>query len=181
MRFYFLIIVVLLFTSCKRNFYKEGDFPSIPKADAHVHINTLKGYLEGQAGIDNFILLTINVDVADSYDIEKQRTAAIESEGKNPGRVFFSPTFHFDTTGWGTKAWAKRTIYELSDNLTFNPVSVKLWKNIGMTVRDKTGKFIMVDDPGLDPVIQFIIGKGLPVTGHLGEPRNCWLDRKSVV
>ena len=44
-----------------------------------------------------------------------------------------------------------------------------------MTVRDKNGKFIMVDDPGLKPVIDFIISRNLPVTGHLGEPRNCWL------
>ena len=33
----------------------------------------------------------------------------------------------------------------------------------------------MVDDPGLEPVIEFIKSKGVPITGHLGEPRNCWL------
>ena len=44
-----------------------------------------------------------------------------------------------------------------------------------MTERDRTGKFIMVDDPALDPVINFLISRNLPVTGHLGEPRNCWL------
>jgi len=44
-----------------------------------------------------------------------------------------------------------------------------------MTVRDRNGKFIMVDDPGLVPVINYIKSKGIPVTGHLGEPRNCWL------
>ena len=51
-----------------------------------------------------------------------------------------------------------------------------------MTVRDRSGKFIMVDDPGLDPVVEFIKSKGLPITGHLGEPRNCWLplDKMTV-
>ena len=54
-------------------------------------------------------------------------------------------------------------------------MTVKLWKNIGMTESDKAGKFIMVDDPALKPVIDFIVSKDLPITGHLGEPRNCWL------
>jgi len=63
----------------------------------------------------------------------------------------------------------------LNDNISGGAVSVKLWKNIGMTERDRNGKFIMVDDPRLKPVIDFIISKNLPVTGHLGEPRNCWL------
>ena len=33
----------------------------------------------------------------------------------------------------------------------------------------------MIDDPAIEPVINFIISKNLPITGHLGEPRNCWL------
>jgi predicted TIM-barrel fold metal-dependent hydrolase len=33
----------------------------------------------------------------------------------------------------------------------------------------------MIDDPGIEPVINFIKSKGIALTGHLGEPRNCWL------
>jgi len=29
--------------------------------------------------------------------------------------------------------------------------------------------------PPFKPVIDFIISKNLPITGHIGEPRNCWL------
>jgi predicted TIM-barrel fold metal-dependent hydrolase len=175
MRYYLSILFLLALAGCKNGFYTEGDFPSVLKADAHVHINTLKGYFEEQAKSDNFLLLTLNVDVADSYEIEKQYTAAVESASKNLGRVFYSTTFHFDTAGWGTERWNKIALENLGKYLQFRPASIKLWKNIGMTVRDKKGKFIMVDDPRLDPVINYIIKKGLPVTGHLGEPRNCWL------
>ena len=34
---------------------------------------------------------------------------------------------------------------------------------------------LWLDDPGLDKVINYIISKNLPIAGHLGEPRNCWL------
>jgi predicted TIM-barrel fold metal-dependent hydrolase len=94
---------------------------------------------------------------------------------KFPGRVFYGPTFQFDTAGWRADDWSKKVIVQLDKYILSGAITVKIWKNIGMTVRDRSGKFIMVDDPGLDPVVEFIISKGLPITGHLGEPRNCWL------
>ena len=33
----------------------------------------------------------------------------------------------------------------------------------------------MVDDPRFDAVFNFIIKNNIPVLGHLGEPKNCWL------
>jgi predicted TIM-barrel fold metal-dependent hydrolase len=151
------------------------DFQSVLKIDSHVHINSYKGFFEDQAAKDNFALLTINVDHSDSTAVKKQLEWALNSVKKYPGRVFYSATFYFDTTGWGNAGWSKKAISHLNENISGGAVSVKLWKNIGMTERDKNGKLIMVDDPALKPVIDFIISKNLPITGHLGEPRNCWL------
>jgi predicted TIM-barrel fold metal-dependent hydrolase len=69
----------------------------------------------------------------------------------------------------------RKVISYLDKAVSNGAVTVKFWKNIGMTVRDRSGKFIMVDNPGLDPVIEFIKSRNLPITGHLGEPKNCWL------
>jgi predicted TIM-barrel fold metal-dependent hydrolase len=41
--------------------------------------------------------------------------------------------------------------------------------------RDKDGKFVMIDDPRFDPVIDYIEKSGKTLVGHLGEPRNAWL------
>ncbi len=160
---------------CQNRFYTEEDFRSVPKIDSHIHINSNDGTFEDQAAKDNFILITLGVDHSDSANIRKQFTDAVSSVRKHPGKVFFGPTFRFDTAGWGTREWSEKVISQLGKDISAGAITVKIWKNIGMTVRDKNGKFIMVDDPGLDPVIEFIKSKGLPVTGHLGEPRNCWL------
>ncbi|HVN57682.1 MAG TPA: amidohydrolase family protein [Bacteroidales bacterium] len=175
MRIFVSVVVALALTGCRHSFYREGDFPSVPKADAHVHISTTNGFLEEQAKKDNFILLAINVDAYDSAALEMQYKAASRSASVNPGKVFFLASFHFDTLGWGTPGWSRRTISKLSGYLEGNPVGIKIWKNIGMTVRDRAGRFIMADNPLLEPLFSFIISKGLPVTAHLGEPRNCWL------
>ena len=174
-RLILLTAAISVFTGCQSDYYSEKDFESVLKIDSHVHINNDKGYFEDQAIKDNFFLITLNVDHSDSLSVQKQLEWALTSSKKYPGRVFYGATFYFDTTAWGTADWSKKIISRLQKNISGGAISVKLWKNIGMTERDETGKFIMVDDPELKPVIDFIINKNLPVTGHLGEPRNCWL------
>jgi len=177
-----LFLIFSALVSCTNHYYSKDDFGSVLKIDSHVHINSDDGTFEAQALKDNFLLLTLNVDHSDSAAISKQYNYAVHSAAKNQGRVFFGPTFLFDTAGWGSEAWSNRVISQLRSELAEGAVTVKIWKNIGMTVRDRNGKFIMVDDPGLDKVIAYIKSRGLPVTGHLGEPRNCWLplDRMTV-
>jgi predicted TIM-barrel fold metal-dependent hydrolase len=173
--FFLLLIVSFLGAACSNKYYTEKDFQAVPKIDSHVHIGSDDGIFEDQAASDNFLLITLNVDHGDSASLSKQYNIALHSAQKHPDRVFFAPAFLFDTAGWGTDEWSKKVISQLDREFTEGVVSVKIWKNIGMTVRDRNGKFIMVNDPGLQPVFDFIKSKGLPVTGHLGEPRNCWL------
>jgi hypothetical protein len=162
-------------SGCRNNYYSASDFGKILKIDSHVHINSSDGVFEDQALKDNFVLITLNVDHSDSIAIRKQFDFAVSSSKSHPGKVFYAPTFLFDTSGWGTSAWSSRVIKQLDSDISQGAIAVKIWKNIGMTVRDKNGKFIMVDDPGLQSVIDFIKSKNLPIAGHLGEPRNCWL------
>lgn len=171
----FLLISVLM-VACQSNYYSLNDYKSVTKIDSHVHIDTDKGYFEEQAAKDNFILLTLMVDHSDSLAVNQQLAAAVNSVTKFPGKVFYGAAFYFDTASWGTDSWSRKTIAKLDHNIRKGgAVTVKIWKNIGMTERDKSGKFIMVDDPHLKPVIDFIASQNIPVTGHLGEPKNCWL------
>jgi predicted TIM-barrel fold metal-dependent hydrolase len=173
--FIWSLFISIMISGCKGRFYNEEDFPSILKIDSHIHINSNDGVFEDQAAADNFVLITLNVDHSDSASVRKQFDDAISTVQKHPGKVFFGTTFFFDTAGWGTKEWSRKIISQLDKDISAGAITVKIWKNIGMVVRDRNGKFIMVDDPGLDPIIDFIKSKGLPITGHLGEPRNCWL------
>ncbi len=170
-----VFLISVLMVACQNNFYSLNDYNSVPKIDSHVHIDGDKGFFEDQAAKDNFILLTLNVDHSDSVSVNQQLEAAVKSEENHPGKVFYGATFYFDTVSWGTDVWSRNAIAHLEKNIIPGAITVKLWKNIGMTERDRSGKFIMIDDPELKPVIDFIISKNLPITGHLGEPKNCWL------
>lgn len=171
----YFVLVILALAGCQSKYYSAKDYQSVLKIDSHVHINSDKGFFEDQAFKDNFRLITVNVDHSDSIAVKQQLDYALLSTKKYPGKVFYAATFYFDTAGWRTDEWSKKVISHLSADISGGAISVKLWKNIGMTERDRSGKFIMVDDPALKPVIDFIISRNLPITGHLGEPRNCWL------
>jgi predicted TIM-barrel fold metal-dependent hydrolase len=176
----YLISAVLIFSGCNSNYYSKDDYQSVLKIDTHSHIDTDKGFFEEQANKDNFKLITLNVDHSDSMAVKKQHDLALQSIKNHPGTVYYAASFYFDTTGFGTENWNKNVISHLDNDLAGGAVSVKIWKNIGMTERDKSGKFIMIDDPRLDPLINFIISRNIPVTGHLGEPRDCWLPFKEM-
>lgn len=174
------VFLILGLFSCRNDFYSAEDFFSVLKIDSHIHIGSDDGVFEKLAEEDNFSLITLNVDHSDSASIRNQFNQAVMSAKNYPGRVFFGPTFLFDTAGWGTEGWSRKVIKQLDSDISAGAITVKIWKNIGMTVRDRSGEFIMADDPGLDPVIEFIKSKNIPITGHLGEPRNCWLPLEEM-
>jgi predicted TIM-barrel fold metal-dependent hydrolase len=175
-RFLILLVVTAFISGCQNNFYAEEDYSSLLKVDSHVHIRSDDGTFEDIAATDNFLLITLNVDHGDAADIREQQHFAAKSAADHRGKVFFGPTFFMDTTDWETDKWSENIISQLEKDLSATgAITVKIWKNIGMTVRESSGRFIMVDDPELDPVFKFIKSKGIVLTGHLGEPRNCWL------
>jgi len=142
------ILVYSLLAACRNQYYSNADFQKVQKIDAHVHINSNDGDFEDQAVKDNFVLITLNVDHSDSAAVDQQLQDALLSSKKFPGKVFYGATFYFDTAGWGTESWSKKAIAHLEKNISGGAITVKIWKNIGMTERDRNGKFIMVDDLG---------------------------------
>ena len=53
---------------------------------------------------------------------------------------------------------------------------IKLWKNLGMHVRDGSGELLKIDDPRLDPYWARCGELGLPVFIHSADPRQYWTE-----
>jgi predicted TIM-barrel fold metal-dependent hydrolase len=154
--------------------YSMADFAAVRKFDSHTHVNSLdSGGLLDQAQRDGFELLSINVDYPAFNPHEEQYSIALELQRREPQRFHFAATFSME--GWDTPGWSDRVSAHLREAASRGARAVKVWKNIGMSFRDRSGKLVMLDDPGFDPVWRQIEALGVPVIGHLGEPRNCWL------
>lgn len=157
---------------CAEKPYGMNDFAKVAKIDAHVHINSTDPPFFDVARENNFRLLSINTDYADFPPIEEQRRVARELRGAHPDRIAFAATFRM--AGWDEPGWLDRTVKTLDSSVAEGAIAVKLWKNIGMEFRDRDSVLVMIDNPRLDPVIDHLREKGIPIVGHQGEPRDCW-------
>ena len=154
-------------------FYSVDDFKSVEKYDTHVHINVYDTAFINLAKADNFKLLTVNVHPTSKNPAEVQQNVALEMIKTYPEQLAYATTF--DVNNWGTDKWLPQTLAYLKNSFEKGAIGVKIWKNIGMELRDKDGKFVMVNDPRIDPVLDFIEKSNITLVGHLGEPKNAWL------
>lgn len=173
-----LSLFIPLMISCSNNFYSMEDFPKVEKTDAHYHIYSAENNSMEQAKKDNFKLLAIN-----TFSDNCERVADVQSQStellkRYPVDFAYTTTFCLD--GWDDSTWVENTISWIDKCVTNGAVAVKVWKNIGMEFRDKDSVLIMIDDPKFDPVFAHLAETGIPLVGHLGEPKNCWLPLEQM-
>jgi alpha-galactosidase len=153
--------------------YTVEDFATVDKIDVHVHLNSKDPALVDEAAKSRFRLITINVDYPDFPPLAEQRASALAQVKGHPQQVVFAASF--SSKGWDDTDWQQRALRDVDAAFDEGAVAVKVWKNIGMSLRDAQGKLVMVDDAKLDPIFELIQQRGKVLIGHQGEPRNCWL------
>jgi hypothetical protein len=161
-------------------YYGPEDFAHVQKIDAHLHIHGVADRFMQQAIADNFRILTIDVDYPDYPPLAEQLRDAKSLRERYPGRVAFATTF--SVADFHSPGWSERVIKGIDADVAQGAVGVKIWKNIGMTLRDPDGHYVMPDDPRLEPVIAHLAARHIVLLGHQAEPLNCWLplDKMTV-
>ena len=158
--------------------YSMADFGAVSKIDVHVHINSADPALIDEARADGFRLLTINVDYPDYPALAQQREVATAITKSHPDRVAFAASFSLQ--GWDDPGWQQRVLRELDEAFAQGAVAIKVWKNIGMEYRDRSGKLVMIDDAKFDAIFARVRERGKVLIGHQGEPYNCWLPLEQM-
>jgi len=92
----------------------------------------------------------------------------------------FSWATSFNLENWGDSGWEKDAIDFIGDSFDNGAVAVKIWKEVGMELKDPDGSYVMIDDPRFTPVLDYIEERGQVLVCHLGEPRNCWLPLEEM-
>src|SRR4051812_5102572 len=160
--------------------YTMNDYDQVAKIDTHMHLHNPQATFVEAARAQKFKVLTINVDYPDFPPIDEQFRVAVALHTVFPTEVAFAGTFavaDFEQPGW-----VERTERRIDAAMAAGAVGIKVWKNVGMQLRDSTGKLVMLDDARLKPVFDYMEAKGIALLDHQGEPYNCWLplDKMSV-
>ena len=162
----------------KEEYYSADDFLSVKKIDVHAHVETDDPAMVEQAKKDNVLLVSVNVEVPDEPPIDTQQYYVLRQREKFPDVIYYVTTF--ETATINEPGWSDRQLTYLKNCFDSGALGIKVWKNIGMTIKDKDSNFIMIDNPVFDPIFNYLEENNIPVIGHIGEPKNCWLPLDSM-
>jgi Amidohydrolase len=147
----------------------------IAKIDAHVHLNGDEGVepLFEKLETENMKWLAICYDGLNLPEMESRKNIAEKFHERIPERISWITSFQL--ADWNSPDWQKKVIDSLEESFEQGAVAVKVWKDIGMALKDPDNSLVMIDDPRFDPVFDYIRSRDKTLTGHVIEPKSCWL------
>lgn len=100
---------------------------------------------------------------------ERLEKSIASLEGAYPSRFVTFANISFD--GLDEPGWGERTAAQLEVDVRQGGArGLKIYKNLGMYVKDASGKVVPADDPRIEPVWEKAGELGIPVLIHVGEP-----------
>jgi predicted TIM-barrel fold metal-dependent hydrolase len=95
----------------------------------------------------------------------------------NPKRLALFTNLNFGDVN--DKDWTAKAVKTLEDDVKKGARGLKIYKNLGFSVKDDKGKRVRVDDPRLDPIWAKCGELGVPVLIHTADPKSFWdpMDR----
>lgn len=175
----FWLLAAFIFTGCGKKpsaCYSDTDFEKVPKIDVHFHYNSVGSKLIEYAGSIQMKLLSPNTDAGESIQEQLETTSILRQ--KYPGQFAFLGTF--SVAEFGQPGFAEHINARIDSCMKAGAAGIKIWKNVGMVLKDSSGKYVMLDDKAFDPVFRYLEEHKIPVMGHLGEPKNCWLPEEKM-
>ena len=142
--------------------------PKYPVIDMHDHLGHLENtakYLEemDKAGVWK----CVSLDGRSADDFYKEHLQASRRVSKDRFLVFFAPDWSkIDEPDFGKKEAAR-----LEEAVKMGVKGVKIFKVLGLTAKDKSGKVIPVDDPRIDPIWDKCAELHIPIVMHVGDPK----------
>jgi predicted TIM-barrel fold metal-dependent hydrolase len=155
---------------------RAQDAPEFVRIDTHIHIHRDAPELVAAIKAANWRGLDIVVCPASGpelFDLEEKLGATLKVQRSSGGALAWASTF--DARGFEEPDFAGRTISRLRRSFDDGAVGVKIWKNIGMAIKAKSGAYLLPDHSALIPVYEAIQREDRTLVAHLAEPDGAWL------
>ncbi|NND71795.1 MAG: amidohydrolase family protein [Rhodothermales bacterium] len=103
------------------------------------------------------------------------RNSISTMEGYAPER--FVTFANVDFRGIDDPGWTEASVTQLEADIRNGARGLKIYKNLGMEVRDSKGNRVRVDDERIGPIWDLCGRLGVPVLIHTADPAPFWLPR----
>jgi hypothetical protein len=153
-----------------------ADRPAFERFDTHIHIH--RPVPEFTAGMEKAGWRALSICVSRATGREASilpemlpgTGEAVQESGR---RLSWAATF--DARGFESSDFSERTVADLRGWFDRGAIAVKVWKNIGMAIRGRSGKYLLPDDASLLPIYEAIQRADRTLVAHLAEPDGAWL------
>ena len=150
-----------------------------PFIDVHNHQNNLPTQnLNDLVGPMDKLNMAVMVNLSGgSSDKLKQSIVNIRANALKRFIVFANINF----SGVGENSWTQNAVKSLEGDVKNGANGLKIFKNLGFSVKDNNGNRVAVDDPRLDAIWAKCGELGIPVLIHTADPKPFWdaLDEKN--
>ncbi|HET6825608.1 MAG TPA: amidohydrolase family protein [Amnibacterium sp.] len=160
----------------------EGHVPDAaryPVIDAHTHLGRWLSDWVGRDGewllgdVDEWLAATEALNVRGFVNLDGRSGDELEAnldrfDRAHPGR--FATFCHPDWSLLRHADWPDRIAEELHRSAAAGAAGVKVWKDLGLGIRDGHGALLMPDDPRLVPLWDAAAEAGIPVWWHVADP-----------
>jgi uncharacterized protein len=165
----------------------QKDFQPVPMLHAPVHkvdrakfyVIDVNNHVNDAARIDEHMPPERAIEVMNNTNVrtvviltgmwgDKLQAVIDEMVKPYPGR--FIVFTQIDWSKIDEPDFTQQMVRQLDDAVARGARGLKVLKDLGLGVRDKTGKLITVDDPRLDPIWEECGRLGIPVSIHVTDP-----------
>jgi hypothetical protein len=151
------------------------EFTSLDPIDAHTHISQTDPAFFGMLErLHMHVLDILYVDDTDPYrtSLKPQKLYALRLVDSTVGHVQLCTTF--DPYQFDKVNFSKDVIDALNQDFASGAVAVKIWKNIGMEIKNASGRYLMPDDPLFEPIYRDIAAHDKTLITHAADPDTAW-------
>ena len=147
----------------------KAKFPFI---DIHNHQNNMspQRLQELVKVMDTLNMAVMNNLSGSSGENLKKSVDNIKSTAPKRFSVFANINF----TGIGENGWTANAVKQLEQDVKNGAMGLKIFKNLGFSVKDNTGKRVTVDDARLDAIWKKCGELKIPVLIHTADPKQFW-------
>ena len=143
-----------------------------PFIDIHNHQSNMGSQnLSELVKIMDTLNLAVMNNLSGSYG-NKLKEAVDNIKAKAPKRFTVFANINFD--GIGESNWTANAVKELEQDVKNGAAGLKIFKNLGLSVKDISGKRLTVDDERLSAIWEKCAELKIPVLIHTADPAPFW-------
>lgn len=143
-----------------------------PFIDVHNHQGNMNpGSLEGLLKDMDKLNMKVMVNLSGGNGSSlKSKVDNIKSTSPKRFIVFAN----IDFRGIGEPGWSEKAAQALEEDVKYGANGLKIFKNLGFSVKDNAGNRVAVDDPRLDAIWAKCGQLKIPVLIHTADPKSFW-------